>query len=50
MLQIRDFPDDLHKQAKLAAVEDDESLRALVIEAVEREVERRARKQKDRRS
>lgn len=43
MLQIRDFPDDLHKRAKLAAVEGDESLRALVIAAVERELERRDR-------
>lgn len=45
-LQIKDFPDELHKRAKRAALDDDESLRALVIAAVESEVEKRERKQR----
>ena len=38
-LAIRDVPDGLHREAKVLATERGESLRALVIRALEREVE-----------
>jgi predicted HicB family RNase H-like nuclease len=39
-LQVRDVPDDLHREARVLATERGESLRALVIRALEREVDR----------
>ncbi|HET6917971.1 MAG TPA: hypothetical protein VFI46_00745 [Jiangellaceae bacterium] len=41
VLHIKDFPDDLHRAARIAAIEDEVSLRELVIQAVRREVGRR---------
>lgn len=49
-LQVRDVPDDLHRAARVEAVEAGESLRALVIRALEREVERMRRERERRRS
>jgi predicted HicB family RNase H-like nuclease len=49
-LQVRDVPDDLHRAARVEAVEAGESLRALVIQALEREVERMRRERERRRS
>lgn len=40
-LRVRDFPDDLLDDAKTEASTDGDTLKALVVEAVEREVERR---------
>lgn len=40
-LRVRDFPDDLLDEAKSEASLDGETLKALVTEAVEREVARR---------
>jgi hypothetical protein len=34
-LFVRDFPGDLHKRAKMRALEEDTTLRELVIKAVE---------------
>jgi plasmid stability protein len=39
-LYVRDVPDDLHRRLKVAAAQRGVSLRALVLAAVEREVER----------
>lgn len=39
-LQIRDLPDDLHREARVLATQRGESLKALVIRAIEREVAR----------
>jgi plasmid stability protein len=47
-LSIRDFPDDLQRQARIEAIEAGESLKDLVIEAVRREVERRRAERPDR--
>ena len=33
---IRDFPEDLHKAARMQAIEEDISLKELVIKAVEK--------------
>lgn len=38
---MRDIPDDLHRAARIAAIEAGISLRELVIQALQREVERR---------
>lgn len=40
MLHVRDFPADLHKRVKGLALKKDETLRDLVIRAMEREAER----------
>ena len=40
-LRVRDFPDDLLDEAKSEASPDGDTLKALVAEAVEREVARR---------
>ena len=32
---VRDFPEDLHKRAKMKALEEDMTLRELIIKAVE---------------
>lgn len=40
-MRVRDFPDDLLDEAKSEASLDGETLKALVTEAVEREVARR---------
>lgn len=40
MIQIRDFPDDLHYRMRIAAARGPESQRALILRAIEREVER----------
>ena len=32
---VRDFPEDLHKKAKMKALEEDMTLRELIIKAVE---------------
>lgn len=48
-LQVRDVPDDLHREARVLATERGESLRALVIRAIEREVERLRRERPERR-
>lgn len=40
MLTIRDWPDDLHRDVKVEAAKGDETMRDLVIRAVQREVER----------
>jgi predicted HicB family RNase H-like nuclease len=48
-LQVRDVPDDLHRAARVEALEAGESLRALVIRALEREVERMRRERERRR-
>lgn len=46
-MNIRDFPEDLHKQARLEAVEAGIPLRTLVIEAVRNEVERRRKEREE---
>lgn len=46
-LQIKDFPDDLHRDAKVEAARGREALRDLVARAVQREVERLRRQRKD---
>jgi predicted HicB family RNase H-like nuclease len=43
LLHVRDVPDDLHRAARIEAIESGDSLRELVIEALRREVERRRR-------
>lgn len=43
VLHIRDLPDDLHRAARLAALEADETLREFIIAAIEHELERRQR-------
>jgi hypothetical protein len=48
VLHVRNFPDDLHHEANVEAALDRTSLRELVIEAVQREIERR-RHDRDRR-
>lgn len=50
MLHIRDFPDDLHDDAKAEAAFNKEPLRALVIRAVgkERDLLRKKRQAKER--
>lgn len=40
MLNIRDVPDDLHRKLRVAAAERGESQRALVLRAIEHELER----------
>jgi hypothetical protein len=37
---VRDFPDDLHRRAKVVAASQRETLKALVERAIETEVER----------
>jgi predicted HicB family RNase H-like nuclease len=41
---VRDFPEDLHKRAKMRALEEDLTLRELVIKAVEEYLKRKASK------
>jgi hypothetical protein len=40
VLSIKEFPDDLHRDAKVAAARRDEPLRELVIRALRAELER----------
>ena len=39
-LYIRDFPDDLQRRLRVAAARIDESMKTVVIRAVEREVDK----------
>jgi hypothetical protein len=39
-LSIRDFPDDVQRRIRLAAVENDESMKAFIIRACEHELAR----------
>jgi plasmid stability protein len=39
-MYMRNFPEDLHKRARVEAAKRGESLRALALRAIEREVER----------
>jgi predicted HicB family RNase H-like nuclease len=47
LLHVRDVPDDLHRAARITAIEDGISLRELVIAALEREVERRRQQRQE---
>jgi hypothetical protein len=42
ILSIRDYPDDLQRRIRRAAVNNDESMKAVIIRACERELERQA--------
>lgn len=44
MLNIREFPDDLHHQAKVAAATRGESLKAWITRAVQQQLEQEAGK------
>jgi plasmid stability protein len=48
-LYVKEFPDDLHRRARVAAAERDETLKALVTRAVEAELERIDAERKGRR-
>jgi plasmid stability protein len=48
VIQIRDFPDDLHYRMRLAAAKSPEPQRALIIRAIEREVARIEQEEPDR--
>lgn len=45
MLSIKEFPDDLHRDAKVAAARRDEPLRELVMRALRNELERLAQEE-----
>jgi plasmid stability protein len=47
ILYIRDVPDDLHRRLRVAAAQRDESMRALVLRAVEHELDRLEADQSD---
>lgn len=50
VLKVEDFPEDLKREARSQASLDGGTLRGLVIEAVEREVERRKQVRAERRA
>ena len=43
-LYVRNFPDDLHKRARLQAVKEDSTLRELIIKALEEYLARAKKK------
>ena len=47
VLHIRDVPDKLHRDARVEALKAGESLKDLVLRAIEREVERMRRENPD---
>jgi hypothetical protein len=49
IVYIRDVPDDLHRRIRVAAATQGESMRALALRALEREVERMEAEERKRR-